>query len=438
MKLIGSRKKGKHVNKESNSTQQSEKNNSKSKSPGSSRRKKVIAITSVIILSILLLLGGLLAIIRWEIQPFYDIFFPLPGVDRLGGPRIPSPPPTNDPNNDPTNPTPTPTPDDRYHGDDGAELPIHQIRNMNIFTFMCFGIDEFGNTDVIMVGSFDTEEYTIDIVSIPRDTLMNTPWDTPYYAKKANFIQPRMRRDYPTSTDGYASAMDDAMDYFETIFGFNIDFWFTVNMSAFVSLVDAIGGVKFNVPWDFQWTDLSGRVINIPSGPTTLSGAQSLAVLRQRYNPKTGASMGDLRRIENQQTFLKSAAEQILSNRNFNITTMADIFLRHVRTDIQLDNIIRLGREFLKVDGSNITFTTLPGQMYSEFIAIDVDQWLEIINSKLNPFNFDILVSDLSILTLDENRRLYVTDDNWLGRRDWRPNLGQGQGQTQPEHPVEP
>jgi len=428
MKLFGSRSKSKHLNKETNSakTQSKTETKGKSKKKGFSKRKKILTTIAVVFCVILLLLGSLLAIIRWEIQPFYDIFFPLPDSGLLGGLRTPTPTPTNGHIDDPIDGTPTPDP--RHHDDEGNPLDIEDLRNVNIFTFMIFGLDEFANTDVIMVGAFNIEDYTVNIVSIPRDTLMNTPWDTPYYAKKANFIQPRMRRDHPSTSEGFALAMDDAMDHFETIFGYNIDFWFSVNMNAFVSLVDAIGGVKFNVPFSFAWTDLSGRYISIPSGNTTLNGAQSLAMLRQRYNPNSGVSYGDFWRINNQQTFLKAAADQILSNSNFNIVTMADIFLRNVRTDINLDNLLRLGREFLKVDSSNITFMTLPGQMYSEFIAIDVDEWLEIVNSRLNPFNFDIEVSDLSILTLDSNNRLYVTDDNWQGRRDWRPNLGQGQG----------
>jgi len=451
MKLIGSRRKSKHAGKEEKSsvtsvkngkTNKNEKSLSKSKKSKMSRGKKILLVTSIVICTILLLLGSLLAIIRWEIQPFYDIFFPMPGANVLGNLRTPTPTPNDDPNN-PVDPNaPTPTPDDRYHGDDGDLLPIEQIRNMNIITFMCFGIDEFGNTDVIMVGAFNTDDYTVNIVSIPRDTLMNTPWDTPYYAKKANFIQPKMRRDHdPNRTsEGYATAMENALDHFETIFGFNIDFWFTVNMSAFVSVVNSLpeGGVRFNVPFSFQWTDLSGRIITIPSGNQVLNGAQSLALLRQRYNPNTGASYGDFWRINNQQVFLKSAADQILTNRNFNIVNMADIFIRHARTDMQLDHMIRIGREFLKVDSSNITFVTLPGQMYSEFIAIDVDEWLEILNTKLNPFNFDIEATDLSILTLDSNRSLYVTDDDWQGRRTWRPNIPQQQQPTDPDHDLDP
>jgi len=412
MKLIGSRRKSKHLTKGQGTAK-------KSKWSGYTKKKKIIIVTSIVLCTIALLLGSLFAIIRWEIQPFFDLFFPMPGHEQLGGPRTPRPPVDS---TNPGNPEDT-TPDPRHHDADGNPLPLDKIRNMNIITFMMFGIDNDANTDVIMVGAFDTEEHTIEIVSIPRDTLMNSPWESVYYAKKANFIQPRMRRDHPSTSEGYALAMDDTLDHFEALFGFNIDFWFTVNMQAFVTLVDSIDGVKFNVPFAFDWTDTNDRTIHIAEGNQVLDGARALAVLRQRYN-QAGVNYGDLWRITNQQAFLKSAAEQILSSRNFNITSMADIFLRHVRTDIQLDNLVRLGREFLKVDSSNINFTTLPGEgvFRWEYWAVNVDEWLEIVNTKLNPFNYDIEVNDVSILTLNSDRKLYVTDGDWQGSRDWLPN----------------
>jgi len=441
MKLIGSQKKSKHISKDNNpkeknlrekkTAEKSSNTDDKEKKPlssgkisrkgkwsGYSKKKKTIIITAIVICSIAFLLLSLFAIIRWEINPFYNWMFPMPGEEHLAGIRTPRPPPFN-----PGDPEIVPTPDDRFTDDDGEMLPLEKLRNMNVITFMVFGIEEDGNTDVIMVGAFDTEEYTIEIVSIPRDTLMNTPWDTPYYAKKANFIQPMMRREHGTAMDTYHLAMDDAVEYFEDMLGFNIDFWFTVNTRAFVSLVDAIGGVRFTVPFSFEWVDAVAGKIQISSGSQLLNGTKALAVLRQRYTP-SGTNYGDLWRIENQQKFLKTAAEQILSSSNVNVVSLAEIFLRHVRTDIESEYLIRLGREFVKVKGENINFTTLPGEgvFRWEYIAIDVDEWLKIVNEKISPFYHEIIATDVSILTLDSNRKLYVTDGHWQGSSTWLPN----------------
>ncbi|MCL2628139.1 MAG: LCP family protein [Oscillospiraceae bacterium] len=431
MKLIGNSKKSQHTRSGQSAAPRSSGNydsyNNRSKSKSSSKKKKVITITVIAIITMVVLIGGLFAIIRWEIQPLYDLLFPLPGEHQLGGIRTPRPYNPDDPDN-PNNPG---TPDPRFHDDDGQPLPIDKVRSLNIYTFMIFGIDNDGNTDVIMVGAFDTENYTVNIVSIFRDTLMNSPWDSPYYAKKANFVQPRMRRDHPSDSAGYALAMEDTVDRFEDLLGFNVDFWFTVNMRAFVSLVDNIGGVWFDVPRAMpEWSDPNypemGSV-SLPAGNQQLNGRQALAYLRFRkieHADGTVTHLGDEFRTRNQQNFLKAAATQILSSNNVNVTSLAGIFLNNVRTDIALDNLIRLGREFIKVKPADIEFNSFPGEFIFryEYFAVNVDEWLEIVNSKLNPFNFDIEANDVSILTIDANRNLYVTDNRWQGSRDWLPN----------------
>jgi hypothetical protein len=53
------------------------------------------------------------------------------------------------------------------------------------------------------------------------------------------------------------------------------------------------------------------------------------------------------------------------------------------------------------------------------YVTVLVDEWLEVINNKLNPFDRDIEFDDLSILTRGADRRLFVTDGNWQGDSTW-------------------
>jgi len=57
------------------------------------------------------------------------------------------------------------------------------------------------------------------------------------------------------------------------------------------------------------------------------------------------------------------------------------------------------------------------------YVTVFVDQWLEMVNERLNPFNEEITAQDVSILTRGSDRRLFVTDGNWRGNASW--------GQTQ-------
>jgi LCP family protein required for cell wall assembly len=432
VKLVGSSSKGRHSNKSSTGNNKPETvkasrvnnpktaevsklNNNVSKVSRFSTKRKVL--TAISIFGCLVILFGVsaFAVVRWEVQPFYDYFFK-PTTNVLAA--RPSPPAALDPDNPNHNNNFTIAPPST-----GDELTpdvienLEEIRSTDKFTFLIFGIDGSGNTDVIMVAALDTIEHSLEVVNIPRDTMVNVEWPL----KKVNSIQPVMRNRFRGQDDAEAKAMQATIDEFEYLLGFDVDYWVTINMRSFVSLINAIGGVYFNVPVSMNWTDPEdGYVFNVSRGPQTLNGVQALGVVRYR----AGYSNADIGRIGTQGAFLKAAATQLLNNRNsINITTMADIFINHVRTNIQLNHLVWIGREMLKVNADNINFTILPGTIdnvgVQSYITILVDEWLEIVNTKISPFYDDFTAEDLSILTRGPDRRLYVTDNNWKGNANW-------------------
>ena len=288
-------------------------------------------------------------------------------------------------------------------------------RDTNRYTFLLLGAD-YGeyNTDVIMVATFDVSEHTFSVVSIPRDTLVNVSWNT----KKANSLLANMRARH----SGDADAMQATVEQFANILGYEVDYWMLVNIQAFVSLVDAIGGVDFYVPVNMNYDDRAGGLsIHYTQGNHHLTGQQALEVVRFR----AGYSNADIGRIDTQQSFLKSAAQQILDQRDsLSVMELARIFLANVRTDMQLDDLIWFGREFLRLDADSVDFYVMPGNTgdsvrSQSYVTIYVDEWLELINSVFNPFSRDVTPDDVSILTRGSDRRLYVTDGNRQGDASW-------------------
>lgn len=414
MKLISSRSKGKHVNNDQKSRVKTPLPADKMRSAGRFSVRRKVLVTVIVVCSLVILFSAsAFSVVRWQIQPFYDYLF-RPGHQVLSVPPTPNivaePTPTAPETAQPTV-TPEPTPED-------PEPPtIEEIRSLDIFTFLIFGIDGFGNTDVIMVASFDSEEKTLDVVSIPRDTMVNVDWGL----KKANSIQPIMRNRYRATDDPDTGAMSATVEEFSSILGFEVDFWVTINMQSFVALIDAIGGVRFDVPVSMNWSDPDrGYVFRVNRGLQTLNGQQALGVMRFR----AGYGDADIGRVRTQGNFLKAAAEQLITNRDsINVTILAETFIRHVRTDVQLNHLLWFGREFLTIDPDNINFATMPGTIdnvgAASYITILVDEWLEMLNTKLSPLHADITAEDVSILTRGTDRRLYVTDGNWRGNSSW-------------------
>jgi len=407
MKIIGSRNKGRHVNKGADRNGINHTGKSPDKADaltklGRRRILKKLAITAGVILA---LTGVCLAVVY---TPLWDILFK-PSVDALAAP-IPS-----------RHTSGQGKPDQQSDIEEVAEVEveseIEEARDTSKYTFLLMGIDGCGNTDVIIVGTFDTTEHTLEFASIPRDTLVNVSWSI----KKANSIHSAMRSQHKNDDNADAKVMKGVIEKFSDILGYKIDFWATINMRAFISLIDAIGGVRFDVPISMNWSDPElNMTFNLSRGTQTLNGQQSLGLMRYR----AGYSNADMGRINTRQNFLKAAMEQILANKSsVNIATLAEIFLKYVKTDLTLDNLMWFGREFLKLNGSDINFTTLPCTLDSfgggSYVTIQLDEWLELVNTKLSPLNWEITAEDVSILTRGPDRKLYVTDGNWQGNPSW-------------------
>ena len=314
--------------------------------------------------------------------------------------------------------TPPPVGPVEEDAEPGEEAPVYS-RDKNKFTFLLFANDAVGgNTDVIMVATFDAANYTLNVVNIPRDTMANVSWTS----KKANAINANWKAHFRGQDNMAEKAMEATLESFADILGFKVDFWFTVDMKAFVTLVNAVGGIDFYVPTNMEYHDPEQNLhISYTRGMKRgLTGQQALEILRYRRY-----SSGDIGRIEVQQNFLKAAAEQILAKRNsINIIDLANTFINYVKTDLPLNNLIWFGKEFLKMEADDINFVTAPGNYVdsvngASYVSLYVDEWLEIVNTRLNPFSEEITDKDVSILTRGADRKLYVTDGNRLGSASW-------------------
>lgn len=291
---------------------------------------------------------------------------------------------------------------------DGGVAPnTSSDRKGTQYTFVIMGFDDGnGNTDTIMVANFDADNHKLSVVNIPRDTLVNVEWTV----KKANTL-------YSSGggIDGVTKGLSD-------ILGFQVDFYVLVDLKAFSTLVDAVDGVDFDVPKDMDYDDPAQNLhIHLNKGMQHLDGKTALQVVRCR----SVYSTADIGRIETQQAFLKAAAEQILKNQSkLDITELANIFINDVQTDLNLGEAIWLGREFYKMDAESVTFTTIPADYWdtvngTSYVTIYVNDWLKLLNEKINPFRDDITASDLSILTRDEKGKLYSTNGVYAGKKSW-------------------
>lgn len=276
-----------------------------------------------------------------------------------------------------------------------------------VYTFLIIGMDQGnGNTDTIITGTFDTVELSFNAVSIPRDTLVNVSWPT----KKVNSIYGQ------TDIDGLIEGV-------QNLLGYTVDCYAIIDLEAFVKIVDTIGGVYYDVPINMDYDDPTQNLhIHLSKGYQKLDGTQALGVVRYRLgNNGTGYSNGDIGRIETQQDFLMSVAKQMLTLGNIpNLTKLSNIAAEYVDMNLTAGNIIWFATQFLKLDSENVTFHTLPGDYLCSikglsYVSIYLDEWLEMINTYLNPFYEEITADNLNILTKDANGNLFATTGTIAG-----------------------
>ncbi len=298
-------------------------------------------------------------------------------------------------------------------------------RKEDFYTFLVVGRDTYGggNTDTIMLASYDIPNQKLSVMSIPRDTLVNVSWDI----KKINSVY--------NMYGGGDEGMDALKEEVSQLVGFIPDYTFVVEWEAVGKLVDAVGGVYFDVPRRMYYNDLSQNFkIDLQEGYQLIDGDKAMQLLRWRHNSddngnilNSGYANGDLGRIETQQAFLQAAIEQCLQNITEvkTITGIAQIFFENVTTELSVGNLAWFAQQAIfgngegeKLDMNSVTFLTMPwvaangvwSRTYNNhpsYVAPDVDEVVKGVNEYFNPYVEDLRKGELDIM--------YVNDDGTLG-----------------------
>ena len=249
--------------------------------------------------------------------------------------------------------------------------------------------DDNGGSDTNILVRFDVPNKRIDLVSLPRDTLLHNE----YRNNKLNFA--------------YAKGGTELlMEQIENLLGIPVDFYVTVNLKGFIALVDQIDGVDFDIPINMDYDDpYQDLHIHFTKGPRHLNGQEAMEVVRFRHNNDgTGYGTEDIGRIGTQQAFLKAVAKQLLQIGNVkNIPALVDIFYTYVKTDLTTGNLVWLGNEALNIGTENIHFATLPGDGSGYYnkqsvYVLDAQATCDLVNEALNPYNEALTLEDMDIL----------------------------------------
>lgn len=275
----------------------------------------------------------------------------------------------------------------------GDSVPVKNPaseRKERFHTILLGGLDdENGGSDTNLLVAVDAKNGKIDVISLPRDTLLDVSWPV----KKLNNAYHH---------GGFTQTMTEV----SRLLGIPVDHYVTVDLRAFVELVDAIEGVDFEIPVEMDYDDPEQDLhIHFPAGLRHLDGKEALEVVRWRQNNDgTGYATADIGRIDTQQAFLTAMAQQTLQLSNWDkIPGMAEIFQKWVDTDLKLSYLIWIGEQALNIGSEGLTFHTLPGDgsgyyKGGSYYVLDPEATLEMINTYFNPYKRELTMDDMHIL----------------------------------------
>ena len=216
-------------------------------------------------------------------------------------------------------------------------------------------------TDTIMVASYDPNTQKANLLSIPRDTFTGKNTKKAVASQKINSLY------------NIEKTPEKTLKAVNELTGLDIKYYVVVKTEALIKLVDAIGGVKFNVPMRMKYTDTSQDLyIDLEEGEQVLDGNKAEQLLRFRHNDyQKGVGQtsypseygdNDFGRMRTQRDFIIATLKQTLKPSNiFKIGQILEIANENVDTNIELSFIKDYIPYAVELDTENITSATLPG-----------------------------------------------------------------------------
>ena len=299
--------------------------------------------------------------------------------------------------------------DEIDYGDGVRPRADGERKSKDFYTVLVLGRDTGGggNTDTMLLASYDVTNQKATVMSIPRDTMVNVPWDI----KKINSVY----NYYGAGEKGIKALYKEVSQ----LVGFEPDYQVIIEWDAVGAIVEAMGGVYYDVPRNMNYDDpYQDLHIHQTKGYRLLSGEDAMQVLRYRHDNDRhyGYPDGDLGRIKTQQTLLKEMVKQLLQLKNVTkIGEFARVVKNNVTSDLTFEEMLWFGSQAvmggLKVD--DVNFVTMPNTgkyIYSRsigkplsYVVPNAQELLDLVNNELSPFVEKFTMSDLDIMSVNSD-----------------------------------
>ena len=309
---------------------------------------------------------------------------------------------------------------EKINGESGVELPIDEngewadidiqtpddmndgrTQKENVYTFVCCGVDlDSVHADTIMLVTLDMNTKTANVLHILRDTFVHMN-DKNY---KINTFYARKK------SDGIRQIIYNRM-------GIYPNYYVSLNFAAFRNIVDIIGGVEIDVPFDMKYSDPTQDLyINLKKGLQLLDGDKAEQYVR--YRKGSGGDGSDESRQKRQEQFLSSFMQKCIDTcaddpaKAFEILSQ---MIEHMNTNLSISELVTFAHYGMEIGIENIHYHTLPGDYKylgkTCFYQAYNESTRKLLNDYFNPYEEKLSASRLKFDDPGDYGTPYDPDD---------------------------
>ena len=243
------------------------------------------------------------------------------------------------------------------------EKTLENLKPLKLLVMGISGVDDYKLADTIMIAYYNPKTQYASLMSIPRDTYVGR--QNRKTASQNYIASYKINTVFRNKTN-----IPEAVDRINDLTGLGLENYVIIDTDALIKLVDAIGGVTFNVPIDMDYDDTSQDLaIHLKAGEQLINGEKAEQLLRFRHNNNgttypTEYGQQDLGRMRTQREFIAATLKQTLKAQNiFKLRQILDIANENVDTNIDLATLKNYIPYAVNFDVDTLKTGVLPGSV---------------------------------------------------------------------------
>ncbi|HZG74176.1 MAG TPA: LCP family protein [Chondromyces sp.] len=245
-------------------------------------------------------------------------------------------------------------------------------------------------SDALMVATLNVEDKSIKLVSIPRDSYVYVPE-----------VEYKTKINHAHAFGGPKATIETV----EELLDIPIDYYVRMNFYAFMDVVNALDGIKVNVPYELYEKNSEDKhnAIHLEPGVQILNGEEALALARTRNYDN------DIERGKRQQAIMEAVITEAASIKSISkYDEMLEAIGSNMRTNMtfsEMKSLINYGTNGMP-DIENITIAGTDGRRAGAGYVYEIDDSeLEVLKRKLKR-HLDIALSS------DEDSAIGYAEEN--------------------------